>query len=608
MELRSRKISQGSAAADTRSRRFSQESNKGDQAIVSGTLDFRSKKKLSWPEVGTSSNPEPSDPSIALKTPQKAVTSQPNRRYVRSVEEVKRIAKNICGEKEDCEVQCKSPTKVAKPKSMVNLPPKFEVLCDHFDSMVCSIRLLKLKGYASTFANICSSVQSLTNRGFSRCQLAQLKYLMPEAIDIRTTLVQDEKTNCVKPELLVVLRPDALRDLIGDSYLALSRVVRSRLSAFIKSRPEGDEIPEETLPEPFNQKASSLESEEKLNKPSGTANNLLISSSSSFPSEIIAQSPLECLTNRFQKRFLQKAVIAKSEKTELPSLLLPNPSSVDISSALASPPNVWRSPTKQVAASNLKSFSIENCSRFACTDPTIEKNSMHCQDIDSTPIAPSKTKNGPCSHAEEHAESVILSEIDCTPASLMSKTPNPLTPKRANMTPESNATPCAKAPRSTTKRTLNFPSPVQSTEKRRKTGRFSVDEEIVRSLPSTLLLSMEAKEKMREENEAAIPELSFRRKTISYLPKLFDMIYLIFQSAKCTVLTKQELLFKITTQHLDIVDQREREEQLKILEELIPDWICRKKASSGDPIFCINKMADPESLRTRLVEAGRVGS
>ncbi|XP_031502959.1 CDT1-like protein b [Nymphaea colorata] len=617
MELRSRKISEGSAAAEIRSLKISKGSNKGDQTMDSGMLGFISKKELACSEVGISSyceNPQSSDPSSALQTPQKPATSRPNRRYARSVEDVRRIAKSICVEKKDCEVQCKSSVKVAKRKPMVKLPSKYEGLCNQFDSMVSSIRLLKLKGYASTFANICSSVQALTNKGFSQSQLAQLKYLMPEAIDIRTTLVQDEKTSCVKSELLVALQPDALKDSIlgvnGDSYLALSTVVRSRLSTFIKSRPEGDEIPEETLPEPFNQRTQSILSEATLNNQCGTEKNSVISSASSSPIETPAQLPLGCFTSSFQKRFSQRAIFSKSEKTQLLSLTTPNSSDVeDISNAVSSPPNTWRSSAKHVAASNLTSFSIERLSRFStCTDSNLEKNSMHCQGLYSTPLAPSKMKSEPCSHAEEFAGSEVgLSQIDCTPARLMSNTPDPSTPKRAKMTPESNATPCIKAPRHMIKRTLNFPSPVHSMEKERKMRRFSLDEDIVRSLPSTLLQSLEAKEKMRVENEAAIPEANLHQKMIK-LPKLFDMIYLIFQSAKCSVLTKQELLFKITTQNLDIVDQRETEEQLKLLVELIPDWICGKKASSGDSIFCINKIADPESLRARLVEAGKVGS
>ena len=92
---------------------------------------------------------------------------------------------------------------------------------------------------------------------------------------------------------------------------------------------------------------------------------------------------------------------------------------------------------------------------------------------------------------------------------------------------------------------------------------------------------------------------------LSCLPKVFNTVLLLFQSAKCSVITKQELLHKIVSSQCDIVDQsksssieRERdqlshfinvpgevEEQLGLLLELVPDWISGKTASTGDFLF-----------------------
>lgn len=52
-----------------------------------------------------------------------------------------------------------------------------------------------------------------------------------------------------------------------------------------------------------------------------------------------------------------------------------------------------------------------------------------------------------------------------------------------------------------------------------------------------------------------------------------------------------------------MVDRREVEEQLRLLQELAPEWICEKSASSGDLLVCINKISIPEMVRARLAEA-----
>lgn len=97
---------------------------------------------------------------------------------------------------------------------------------------------------------------------------------------------------------------------------------------------------------------------------------------------------------------------------------------------------------------------------------------------------------------------------------------------------------------------------------------------------------------------------------IACLPKLFDMIYLVFQSTNKSLMTRQELLHKIVSYHTNVVDISKRfspipvqlhyskpqclcdnlrteftgdvEEQLNLLQQILPDWISEKKISSGD--------------------------
>ncbi|KAK0592847.1 hypothetical protein LWI29_026516 [Acer saccharum] len=77
------------------------------------------------------------------------------------------------------------------------LPEKYRQLCKFFNSLDSAIRLLKLKRSMSTFTNISPKIECLTDRRFSYCDLAQLKFLLPEAIEIKKVLMFDEKRRLV---------------------------------------------------------------------------------------------------------------------------------------------------------------------------------------------------------------------------------------------------------------------------------------------------------------------------------------------------------------------------------------------------------------------------
>ncbi|KAL4369264.1 hypothetical protein GQ457_05G003240 [Hibiscus cannabinus] len=136
------------------------------------------------------------------------------------------------------------------------LPEKYGILCGFFNGLDSAIRLLKLKGSMPTFTNICPKVECLTDRRFSHGHLAQLKRILPEAIEIKRMLIFDVRTSCMKPELHVSIIVNAID--CGDEFesetknLNLRRVFRARLADYFKAHPEGWEIPEEDLPEPFN--------------------------------------------------------------------------------------------------------------------------------------------------------------------------------------------------------------------------------------------------------------------------------------------------------------------------------------------------------------------
>nr|BAJ97921.1 predicted protein [Hordeum vulgare subsp. vulgare] len=60
--------------------------------------------------------------------------------------------------------------------------PSYEILCEFFNCFESSTRLLRMKGSKATFPNICASIRNLAERRFTYGHLAQLKYIMPEAM------------------------------------------------------------------------------------------------------------------------------------------------------------------------------------------------------------------------------------------------------------------------------------------------------------------------------------------------------------------------------------------------------------------------------------------
>ncbi|KAL8224945.1 hypothetical protein R6Q57_017502 [Mikania cordata] len=98
--------------------------------------------------------------------------------------------------------------------------------------------------------------KSLPEKSFTHSHLAQLKYILLEAIEMKKILVRDDQTSCMKPNLHVTLNFSIVQNdqkLSSDSAnILLSKLFRSRLLSFCKSNPEGDEVPEGQLPEPFN--------------------------------------------------------------------------------------------------------------------------------------------------------------------------------------------------------------------------------------------------------------------------------------------------------------------------------------------------------------------
>ncbi|CAB4291434.1 unnamed protein product [Prunus armeniaca] len=391
---------------------------------------------------------------------------------------------------------------------------------------------------------------------FTCGHLAQLKFVLPEVIEIKKVLVKDERTSCLKPDLHVTINVDALESdgkakSEGGGSMQLRKTFRKRLADISKSHPEDYEIPEEILPQPFDIRKQDMQSD---------TGKLLLSS-----------SPGDILTD---VHTVEQPAVSTSclQGDEVPESNLNAVCSVGERSTCASLyGQVPVTPTKGI-------------------DPIENDGSLPTQSdsIQSTPA-----------------------NLASTPARLMADTPALHRPKRCYMSPDDNSTssPNKLVRRPPRSRSLKFDTPVKNKNVEDEVpdmGGASIDNDSLDILPEDLLQSLREKErKAIEERNPAISEAKRRHQMISSLPKLFNMIHFLLQSMNRSVITKEELVHKLIWTNFDIVDRKEVQEQLKLLLELVPDWISEKQlASEADLIMIhINKMSDPESIRARLEEA-----
>lgn len=68
--------------------------------------------------------------------------------------------------------------------------------------------------------------------------MAQIKHLLPEAIEIKRVLIHDESTRCMKPDLHVTLNAYAVEDHDKSKKISLRKVFRTRLADFFKAHPQ----------------------------------------------------------------------------------------------------------------------------------------------------------------------------------------------------------------------------------------------------------------------------------------------------------------------------------------------------------------------------------
>ncbi|KAL4377482.1 hypothetical protein GQ457_02G003760 [Hibiscus cannabinus] len=498
------------------------------------------------------------------------------------------------------------------------LPEKYETLCGFFVSLDSAIRLLKLKGSMPTFTNICPKVECLADRRFSLGQLAQLKHILPEAIEIDRILIFDERTSCMKPDLQVRIIPDAIdcgvRSESETKNLNLRRVFRARLVDYFKAHPEGGEIPEEDLPEPFNRSKQNtqwnmIKGLFSLSSDESSTDTLMEQQSLTSRGEVLKLEPqpqpsdqmisnsklaVETLaiavddrlpvaashvSRSFRKCFSRKTtskaqeVVEKYSKVSLWSsnfqvAELCAGKSVDNDKSIYAP---TQTPTEFLSKPTVSELSFKPC---LPATPIKEINPLETEDEPPT-------KSG-CNQSTP-------AKLVSTPARLMIATPTLKPQKRCYMSPDEVSS-------GSSNKLVRRPP-------RTRSLKFENDDDLSIQSESLLHSIREKEGKAIEEQDPAVWQEKKRQRMIACLPKLFNMIHHLFQTIKRSVITKEELVHKIIAGHCDISDRGEVEEQLKLLLELAPDWISEKMASAGDLLVCINKMSSPESIRMQLQEA-----
>ena len=76
-------------------------------------------------------------------------------------------------------------------------------------------------------------------RRFSYRHLAQIKYILPEAVQTDKVLIHDKDTLCMKPDIKITLLFDAIEGHYQKSiFMALQQVFTTRLLNFSAMHPE----------------------------------------------------------------------------------------------------------------------------------------------------------------------------------------------------------------------------------------------------------------------------------------------------------------------------------------------------------------------------------
>nr|XP_043618139.1 CDT1-like protein a, chloroplastic [Erigeron canadensis] len=408
-------------------------------------------------------------------------------------------------------------------KETAELPEKYKLLSELFDGMTTSVRLLNLRKQLPIFHYICRQVETLTGRKFSYINLAQMKFILPEAVQTDKILLQNKKTFCMEPHLKVTFVFDVIEGHTEPSdFLALSRIFSSRLLKFVSLHSEDCDIPEAELPEPFNRKEITV-----------SANVLSLGSSTkALPNvnEAELRAPSH-FSPSFRRYFSAKDVKDLAETELSPSPLSPSLLKSDITVSKETGFSSYSDPIKN-----------EKVLQVAAGDTPLKNPSVHGEITIETPDMSTPKRSVP---TEDKLKSMVSQKSMAS--SLFAK------------------------------RFLDFSKTDDGDEvlegKTTSTSDLSVKEENQICFTS--------------KNDVSTQSGLKAHRPASGLSDIAKTIHDIFQSAHCSSMTETELVYKILVNNLDIIDRGEVEEQIELLVNKVPDWISKKVDLSGDLMYNI---------------------
>ncbi|XP_008240334.2 PREDICTED: CDT1-like protein b [Prunus mume] len=494
-------------------------------------------------------------------------------------------------------IECQTPEKINEPLN-TKYHEGYRIMADFFDHMNCSLRLLRLRKRSPTFQNISTQVEVLAKRKFLYKHLAQMKFILPEAIKIDRILVQDKKTPCMKPDMNITLLFDIVEGHreVSD-FIAVRQVFASRLINFFAMHPEACDVPEDILPEPFSQRRE-IPVLEKL-----PINSSMEFKATSNETELFLEKvhPYAYLSRHFS----QNAVVAEAEKVQLLASPVPLPSSGSMNNQGIKNEQKKEFPVLSSKPDSITELDIKNgqqnkpCSKFSIINHSVQLN--HPQRSSASSVSESPLV-------------MLTSSAD----SIMIETPTPLTPRRSmpscdakHVTMNSQSESCHKP----AKRILDF----SHLEGDKISLDCTADESdcykvVNKNIPKTKeglfedgnvtcsLATLEVEQILgcgNEDLEKSQKSALLCQQMSACLADLVTIIHSIFKSLNWSPITKEELVHKIIMNNFDVVERREVEEQIDLLESHVPDWIHRK-SSGGDTMYNIKKVPNLNSVLSKL--------
>ncbi|KAI5431559.1 hypothetical protein KIW84_035662 [Lathyrus oleraceus] len=496
------------------------------------------------------------------------------------------------------------PNKFKDPLS--HLPE--ENIAELFSHMSCSLRLLHLRKKSPTFLNICNKVEVLAKRNFSHADLAQMKYILPEGIEIEKVVVIDKKSLSVKPDLKITLVFEVVKDHSEQSAdIALRRLFNSRLINFFNLHPQVTKIPQSRLPEPFSQEACNLAFNEG---PADFAAEL-----SSTSNEVVEQLNNLHLTPSFKRRFYQRNATEQTVQTKQVQSFSSSENSLssDESDSLDN--------QESESSWQRECTPLSDCESNPNAESGKQKESLAMSFQANVINTPSEHKiSSPRFVSRCNSESPDLKIVSCAD-SLLTQTPALSAPERlvlgSDVKPQKMTAQKSMSGFKPAKRALDFTLTEGNGDfdyrvDMLESSKAMPESEYCKSFDS-VSLPQEIQENLcysfEKINQNQI-SLDASDDNPPSLVELVNVIDSIFSSAKTNEITKEELLQKIMVNCSDFVETtREVEEQIEILEKIVPDWICKKLLASVDGItlYCVNNAIDLDSVRSRLLSNATKG-